>query len=513
MTKLFVNRPRSASPSPRFFAALLIGLVLSFPVDTARAQAAVTWEAPTNLSNTRTNSQSPALVADPYGMIHVFWGENLDETTTYPNAIMYTRWDGQSWSRPNDILLAPEGIRARAGLPSAAVGKAGELYLVFAGGWGDSIYFSAARAWEAEQAGAWRKPVLLNRSMADVDEPRIVVDSEGILHVLFRVPIGEEQGIYYVQSQDTGNTWTAPQKIPQSQLSLDTSVFDTRIAVDSSDSLHAVWSWAGYPETYPPKGIWYSRSNDKGESWSLPVLLADGPFKDPYLVTQADGVVHLFWSGTQAQRFKFHSSSADGGLTWSQPWVFPGLGGLQGSAGAAEDSSGVLHAVMATNYAGEVPEVLVHSRWYGQQWSEPEIILRDTHGFGIIDDCLVYAAMAVTEGNNLHVVVQYPVVRVPVSDQQKDIVYLRGNTGAPSVELEAAPTNCPEASPTVRPTDALPAAASPGVSELSQVPWRVEPDSQPTRGSLSSEYAIGVGLGAMLLVLLLVVLGQWLQRR
>lgn len=502
-----------ATQALRCLLAPLAALTLCIAAGRAQAQEPVSWDVPINLSDTPTSSEAPAIVADPYGMVHVFWGENLDDATPgQTNAIMYTRWDGQAWSPVRDILLAPDGIAARAGRVSAAFGKEEELYVVLAGGFDSSIYFSAAPISMATQAPAWRKPMMLNESLLGANEPWIAVDSEGLLHVVFCVPTGTDQGVYHSRSQDGGRSWTRPQQITGSWLGLDTSLFDTHIVVDASGTLHAAWSWAGFPDTFPPRGLWYARSTDKGETWSPPTLVADGPFSNPDLATQADGEIHLFWGGTQPQRFKFHQVSRDGGATWSQPWIFTTLGGLHGYAGAAEDSSGAMHLAMATNISGVIPEVLVHSQWDGSRWTAPEILLRDTHGFAIIDEDLVDVAMAVTQGNILHVVVQYPVVRVPKVDQQRDIFYLRGQAQAPHVEPIPLPTIVPTLTPTSTPIDLLSATSVPATADARPRPRMTPLSSEPAPTSLGTGQALGVGTVSVLLVLVMAALIQRWRR-
>ena len=68
----------------------------------------IVWSQHTNLSSSPQASAHPAIVADDYGLVHVFWSEEVGGRPVTPeegirnsgNSILYTRWDGQSWSPP-----------------------------------------------------------------------------------------------------------------------------------------------------------------------------------------------------------------------------------------------------------------------------------------------------------------------------------------------------------------------------------------------------------------------------
>jgi hypothetical protein len=466
----------------------------------ARAQDGVTWDPPVNLSNSETSSEMADLVADPYGMVHVFWGENIIEARAYPNAILYRRWDGQAWSAASDVLLAPEGIEAQAARPSVALGQKDEIYLVFSGGWSGGIYFSAAPIWQAAEASAWRKPRLLNEQVPG-DEARIAVAPDGTIHVVFCVTTGLQQGIYHTRSEDGGRTWMPPQRILDSLLGPDAAIFQLRMAVDSGGALHTTWARAAYPDSYPPKGVLYAKSDD-GQSWSSPEPIADGLLCCPEVVVGAHDDLHLLWSGTGDQRFKFEAQSTDGGLTWSQPFRFPHLGGYHGPASAAVDGAGVLHVVMGTAYEGISPDVLVHSQWDGRGWSEPEVLLTDMYPNPETGTSLTSPDIGVTEGNILHIVVTYPVVRVPGTDQQFEIYYLRGQTQAAQVSPAPRPTSLSAEEGVKEPgglsgPTTVPASPAPAAETAS-----AEPNTQPERSGAGPLSALSVGFVSVVVVLL-----------
>ena len=114
-------------------------LILCLVAQSSRAAAqssVITWSAPENLSNTPQSSSSPAIIADDYGNVHAFWSEDVSGSVRpilagSGDTIYYTRWEGQSWTKPVDILYAPDDPIADQ--MSVALDKQGYLHLVWTG--------------------------------------------------------------------------------------------------------------------------------------------------------------------------------------------------------------------------------------------------------------------------------------------------------------------------------------------------------------------------------------------
>lgn len=484
---------------------LFLGTLLALVVP-ARAHALNegVWTEPVNLSNTPTTSVSPDITADASGAVHVVWGEDVDESTGNSDVIYYTRWDGTSWTQPVDVLMSPEGFGSVAGTPAIAASADGYLHLVWTGGWGDTIYYSSAWAGDAGRASAWSKPIQLNSEAEQPGDPKIAIDDQAVLHVIYYALEGEDQGIYHVRSEDGGRTWSRPNYVPDSRLGADRLLGDTRLAASPGGIVHVVWMWTTAEEVFPPKGVFYARSADGGNSWSEPAAMAEGPFRYPNVATIGERIVHVTWSGTLTQRFQFHRWSADGGLTWTDPTPIPGLGGFSGYGGLAADSEGILHFAMPTldtNY----------TTWNGQSWSVVEPIVRRDPT--ITQQNARDAAIAVTEGNLIHVVVMNP---VPIGNEQGyqfDICYVSRRVEAPYVPPDPLPTAGIVA--TRGPTNSMPvvteSARTPtSTPDVAVVGPETAPPGQQARADPGSTLWVGVVavMGAMATIVLV-----WVGRR
>ena len=58
---------------------------------------------PYRLSSEAGKASEASLVADQYGYVHCFWTETLFENQH--TIIQYARFDGGTWSAPNDIYI------------------------------------------------------------------------------------------------------------------------------------------------------------------------------------------------------------------------------------------------------------------------------------------------------------------------------------------------------------------------------------------------------------------------
>ncbi len=161
------------------------------------------------------------------------------------------------------------------------------------------------------------------------------------IHLVYAIQVGATSGIYYIKTNDGGETWEYPIQVFANS-SANRMVDQPKVAVDGQGQVHVIWVENNYPETYPPIGIRYSSSPD-GVAWSKPRSLADGPYSDPAILVVGDRDIHAVWSGTATDRFKFHTWSQDAGITWTDTWRNSELGGIQGSPALAADSLGRIY--------------------------------------------------------------------------------------------------------------------------------------------------------------------------
>ncbi len=345
--------------------AAAIGLLLGQLAPIAQAQSSPpAWSEPLWL-NQGHEGNSPDVVADSSGAVHVFWGSYGGDDG--PAAIYYRRLQEGLWSDAVDIIVGPD--RTRAVLPQAAIDAQGWLHLVWDS---NGVFYSRAPLTRAGSAWAWSQPVRLSEAQATT--PQIIVDDEDRLHVVY-VDMFVSPYVRYTASEDGGVNWTAPVAVsaPQNKA----YALNARLLVDRQRTLHAVWSESIEP--FPPSGVYYARSTDLGQSWSAPLELAAGGYSWTSIGLDGAGALHVFWTGTGEWVGKYHTWSEDGGLSW-RPFerLWPGTGGMLGFADMAVDSAGTLHLVSAagsgTFFPLGTPGEILHTTWLDDHWSVPSHI-------------------------------------------------------------------------------------------------------------------------------------------
>jgi hypothetical protein len=325
------------------------------------------WSELYRLSSEAGKASEGYLVADQYGYVHCFWTETLFEDQR--TMIQYARFDGETWSSPNDIYVSQPYAEIRNVSP--VVDRHGMLHIAWAEGLNGPAYYTHTPATNALSAQNWAQPLQIDIPARIV---RLRVDSRGVFHILY-INREEEPGVYYVRSEDQGRTWSEPTWLDPDILP-DHIPDDLNFELDETDGLHAVWFYGALEQTARPDWVRYSHSLDGGNTWSLPFMIdqyvEEGEhnltFAGPKMIVQGR-TVHVIWAAGKLPH-RFHRFSTDAGQTWSLPkWIFGDLHG-QAFDGLAVDGAGRVHFIGQIRY----PVGIYHSYWDQTQWTPPSLV-------------------------------------------------------------------------------------------------------------------------------------------
>lgn len=448
------------------------------------------WTSPEQLSSESAQASRGYMISDQFGYTHVFWSESV--LSSQISSIQYSRFDGNTWLPPLDIYISPPN--AAINFIDPFVDRDSTLHLIWALSNTSPILYSNAPAHDAYSARKWSKPIIID---APAFSAKLLLDSEGTMHVFYSESYGNAPGVYYIKSLDHGNTWT-------SALHLDPDIpggytpFNVSFDIDSSDGLHILWYYID-PTTTNFEWIRYSRSMDGGNTWELPFTIdkadeAPGELRaaHPELLVN-DQTVHVIWAGDK-ELHREHRYSIDAGKTWTEPnLIWGNLVGQALGGGLAVDSSGRLHYTAQVRY----PMGIYHAYWENGVWSIPNLIYFIQASFEdtIIDRIHAHnVRMAIRGGNQ-------PVVTFTTAPADPQFILFEIQTQLNDTpEIKSDPTPVPTVLPTIVLTEL------PESENLEQTP-----NSKVDLGSLSEppnpyRPSIGVIWGAISSSILLVAL-------
>ncbi|MCC6456221.1 MAG: exo-alpha-sialidase [Caldilineaceae bacterium] len=440
-------------------------ILLYLVATTTNASAKIIWGTPTNISNSEGYvSSQPFLLNDPAEFVHLFWAERVtgepNDRVGWTDTVMYSRWDGASWSEPLDIHISPRGFTDKnISALQAVLDDHGTIHLVWLGPEA-TLYYSFAASSMANSAANWSPPLLLAHDSSSTKfSVAIAYEAPDVLHMIYAR--GEAPGtpevnrsLAYIRSEDRGLTWSEPRDIAI-VLDFDRGVSDTRLIAVAPNRLYTTWT--EWDTSGNGQSVYFMRSLDSGLTWEQPVRLA---FRvgDEYerdwanLEVLGEDQLMVMWEGG-FRAYRQAQYSSDGGATWSDPIdTFPWLIGENGYAEFAQDSTGRVHVFVAqriregnADLSLIYPEMgLWHSVWQGgTTWQEPTI----SGGM----NPMVNSRAVIARGNQ--------VVAAWHSGTHFDVMVLTGEiTDAPPI----AAISWPE--PTPSPTPGPPATATPSAS-------------------------------------------------
>lgn len=482
-------------------SVLLWGTAL-MPAAEAEAQS-IDWSEPLNLSRSETRSWHAAIVADKFGDMHVFWSEKFLDADAQGagDTVMYTRWDGQTWTNAVDILAVP-GDNV-ADYVAADVDQEGRLHIVWTGV--DVFYYSSAFGWEAHSPHAWRQPIVVAGDSARSQlESDILVDSMGNVHIVYATR-GISAGIYHIYSDSAGLVWSDPMRLSSWPDSQEIAFGNVKIVSDTTDRLHVVW------QTFQSRGfgqaIYYTRSLDRGLSWESPQQLEQRSLDGfdtgwPYLAIQNESRLHLIYNSGPNSQGRFHRISNDSGATWGEPaHIITEMEGINGYVLPVVDGSGGLHLIINMRPRSTQTTGIYYSRWIDERWT-PVVPVAIGESY---TEAAHRADATIYRGNEIHI----------VFEGNGEIWHIRGAVPGvdpfPVATVPAAPSvreiSHPEKDKniSVRPSSALTTLPISG----SLPPGPVS----PPKGVVTTWTAIVVGIAPVLALLSSVVVFRLRSRR
>jgi hypothetical protein len=346
------------------------------------------WGNPVEVSLAGSEFGGPILVGGQDETMHAFWSQprGFNPTNEPVAGIFYSRWNGESWSRSAPVLNSPEGSTSQ---PFVILDQDNHLLAVWAGIEPNLIYFSKASSSQATRASDWTYPEPLPVPVPVAGSPHILAVAGSQLYVTYSVPLNEGRGIYLVTSGDSGNTWARPLQIFDAAGAGWDRVDNPFLTRGEDGSLHILFTRYSLPGGKGPFELYYSRSDDGGQTWSQPDALDENPVHWSRIVSGSDGVLHRLWQARTpvGTGFSFnHQYSVDLGNTWSpiesiSNWGLSDPSLITSLAVTSTPVMHLLHTLQSTS--GEF--FIHHWVWTGAEWERREDLKLDNNRVKTLD--------------------------------------------------------------------------------------------------------------------------------
>src|SRR5712664_2459027 len=352
----------------------------------------VTFSAPKNLSNTSGFSFNPRIAADTHGAINVVWEDdtpgNLDVMFSHstdggltfstplnvsndaPNSDspqiaadasgnLYILWENTSvtlavvFSRSTDggvTFSTPVNVSTNAGgsfSPQMAVDPGGNISVV----WEDDAFTSSDISFSrsADHGATFSIPKSLSNNIGNSVSPQVTVDLTGNINVSWQNDGPGNPDIFFSRSSDKGATFSTPKNLSNSP-GLSNA---PQIKVDAGGNINVVWADNNPPDLNPD--VFFVRSSDGGATFSAAqnVSQNSGFSSNPWLTVDAGANINVAWEdNTPGNRDIFFARSTDSGATFPTPVNLSADSGLSLAAQIAADKNGNINVAWQDHTPG-----------------------------------------------------------------------------------------------------------------------------------------------------------------
>ncbi|MFH1676108.1 MAG: S8 family serine peptidase, partial [bacterium] len=274
---------------------------------------AESFEDPVLLDSSNANEFYPDVQVDSSGAVHVVYYST--KISNNNREIYYVRSTDFGVTFEDPVRLTSASGNSR--LPKLAVGPDDSLNVA----WHDdhtapddyNIYFMKS----TDGGDMWGATVQVCDTNPASEEVAIAVGGDGTIHITWEEATNWYSSNVFYSRSPNGTNWTVPFKISNGATNNRGSHSD--VAADDNGNVYVVFHVTANPDAE----IAFTKSQNSGANWGMPVLLTDNSIPDsrPAIYTRPDGsYVDIVFRRLNAGTWNiFHTLSMDNLETWSDP--------------------------------------------------------------------------------------------------------------------------------------------------------------------------------------------------
>lgn len=386
-----------------WFTSRALGTVESwFPPPSA-------WSSPQDIARVSQKISSISSVLDKDNIIHLVWAQSpFSEDERIDPVIYYATQDGRVWSKPAPIITNLSGLPLGI---SFSNDNQGRLLLSWVDEINGELLFTWASANRARLPLEWETLSVLPVPPNLVSSPYLLADGAGTIVISYAIPFNEARGIYLSRSDDRGENWSGEFQVFDAISADWDSSNNPKMFLSGEGTLHILFSQYSLVGEIRNDGLYYSQSANGGNTWNEPTLVSDGSVIWYSLHAIEDGSLHILWQEKEGDAVtNYHRSSQDLGESWNEPNEISSTEELV-LTDSVLDANGQIHFLQLT----ASQNLTIHEwLWNGSRWQlqESQDIL-----VNLEEDIPTLFSAEITRDGSLQVVT---VLEVTGEEEQKE---------------------------------------------------------------------------------------------
>ncbi len=236
--------------------------------------------------------------------------------------------------------------------------------------WQGGIYGQFINTWadlnELNNPVGWSE-IATDTTFPAIHSPTLTNATGSDVYAIFSTQFQEDRGIYSRLSTDAGETWMESELL-FSGLDIGDCPVIKNPEIDMNGDTYALL-YTCYTDSggIGPLSLNFVSSNDAGQTWSTPKLVAEGEILWSKLIRSNTGLLHQLWMVYNGETALFHSYSLDNGLTWLSRTNFSLIEGKYPAINVSVDHTGQLHVLHAVPQINN-NTVIEYQIWNGSSW-------------------------------------------------------------------------------------------------------------------------------------------------